>query len=219
MKLSRQSVFAATQTSGADSPKSTVREYAEAVLVALIIALFIRTFIVQTFKIPSGSMEGTLSIGDYLIVNKFIYGITIPLIDKKILNIKHPQQGDIIVFAYPKDESKDFIKRIVGIPGDQVEIRDKKVYVNGVPYNNPHAVFRDNNILPDRQAPRDNFGPVRVPRNSYFVMGDNRDNSYDSRFWGFVGEDKIKGRALIKYWSWDGEHLRVRRENIGRLID
>lgn len=131
----------------------------------------------------------------------------------------HPERGDIIVFKYPKDESRDLIKRVIGTPGDRIEIRDKKVYVNGALYENPHTVFRNNAILPESQGPRDNFGPVTVPYNSYFMMGDNRDNSWDSRFWGFVRKDTIKGKAFVKYWSWDSGHSGVRWGNIGRLID
>lgn len=198
--------------------KSSVRDYAESVFIALIMALFIRTFIVQPFKIPSGSMEETLAIGDHLLVNKFIYGIKVPFFGKTILDIGSPKRGDVVVFEYPKDESRDFIKRVIGTPGDIIEIRDKKVFVNSAPYKNPHEVFRATEILPKEEGPRDNFGPVKVPDNSYFVMGDNRDNSYDSRFWGFVGKEHIKGHAFIKYWSWDNNNLKVRWGNIGKPI-
>jgi signal peptidase I len=199
--------------------KHIVREYAESIIVAVILALIIRTFIVQAFKIPSGSMEDTLLIGDHLLVCKFIYGTKIPFTDSKVLKIRDPKRGDVIVFEYPEDPSKDFIKRVVGLPGDVVEGRDKKVFVNGKPFVNPHEIHKESDIIPKAQNPRDTFGPVTVPPDAYFVMGDNRDRSYDSRFWGFVKSSKIKGLAFIKYWSWDKEKFRVRIKNIGRLID
>lgn len=199
--------------------KSIVREYAESIIIALLLALVIRTYLVQAFKIPSGSMEDTLAIGDHLLVSKFIYGTKIPFTDSQIIKVRDPRQGDVIVFEYPEDPSKDFIKRVVGTPGDVVEGRDKKVYVNGRLYRNPHEVHKEREIIPKEMNPRDSFGPVTVPANSYFVMGDNRDRSYDSRFWGFVTRDKIKGLAFIKYWSWDRETFRPRMGSIGTLID
>jgi len=199
--------------------KHIVREYAESIIVAVILALIIRSFVVQAFKIPSGSMEDTLLIGDHLLVTKFLYGTKIPFTDTKILKIRDPKQGDVIVFEYPEDPSKDFIKRVVGLPGDVVEGKEKKVFVNGKPFENPHEIHKEKEIIPKAQNPRDTFGPVKVPADSYFVMGDNRDRSYDSRFWGFVKSPKIKGKAFIKYWSWDSDKFSVRFRNIGRLID
>jgi signal peptidase I len=199
--------------------KHIVREYAESIIVAIILALIIRTFIVQAFKIPSGSMEDTLAIGDHILVSKFIYGMKIPFTDTRFLKIRDPKRGDVMVFEYPEDPSKDFIKRVIGTPGDTVEVKDKKVYVNGTLYENPHEVHKEPEIIPKEQNPRDNMGPVKVPADSYFMMGDNRDRSYDSRFWGFVKYDKIKGLAFIKYWSWDNEHFRVRWRNIGKLVE
>jgi len=199
--------------------KSLVREYAESIIIALLLALVIRTYLVQAFKIPSGSMEDTLVVGDHLLVSKFIYGTKIPFTDSQIVKVRDPRRGDVIVFEYPEDPSKDFIKRIVGTPGDVVEGRDKKVYVNGRLYQNPHEVHKEREIVPRAMNPRDSFGPVTVPANSYFVMGDNRDRSYDSRFWGFVSRDKIKGLAFIKYWSWDSEKFRPRLGSVGKLID
>ena len=196
--------------------KHLVREYAESIIIAIILALIIRAFVVQAFKIPSGSMEDTLLIGDHLLVNKFIYGPMIPFTDKRLFKIRDPQQGDVIVFEYPEDPSKDFIKRVVGTPGDTVQGVDKKIYVNGKLYQNPHEVHKEQDIIPKEQNPRDTFGPVKVPEGSYFVMGDNRDRSYDSRFWGTVKKEKIKGLAFIKYWSW--ENWRVRWGSIGQLI-
>lgn len=204
-----------------DQPKKKhiVREYAESIVVAVILALIIRTLVVQAFKIPSGSMEDTLAIGDHILVNKFVYGMKVPYVDQKFFKLRDPKRGDVIVFEYPEDPSKDFIKRVIGTPGDTVEVKDKKVYVNGQPYENPHEVHKEKDVFPKEQNPRDNMGPVKVPAKSYFMMGDNRDRSYDSRFWGFVTSDKIKGLAFIKYWSWDNEHFRVRWRSIGKLID
>ncbi|MEI6702376.1 MAG: signal peptidase I [Deltaproteobacteria bacterium] len=199
--------------------KGLIREYAESIAIAILLALVIRTFLVQAFKIPSGSMEDTLVIGDHLLVSKFIYGTKIPLSDKRFLTLRDPRRGDVIVFEYPEDPSKDFIKRVVGIPGDVVEGKDKKVFVNGTHYQNPHEVHKEKDIIPKEMNPRDSFGPITVPENSYFCMGDNRDRSYDSRFWKFVRRDQIKGLAFIKYWSWDREKLRPRFGSIGRLIN
>jgi signal peptidase I len=198
--------------------KHVVREYAESIVIAVLLALVIRTFIVQAFKIPSGSMEDTLAVGDHILVNKFIYGLKIPF-DGRVLKLRDPHRGDVIVFEYPEDPSKDFIKRVIGVPGDTVEVKDKRVYVNGKLYANPHEVHKEKEVIPKELNPRDNKEAVQVPADSYFVMGDNRDRSYDSRFWGFVKTDKIKGLAFIKYWSWDKEKFRVRFGSIGKLID
>ena len=198
--------------------KGLIREYAESIAIAVLLALVIRTYLVQAFKIPSGSMEDTLAIGDHLLVSKFMYGTKIPFVDTRVLTIRDPRQGDVIVFEYPEDPSKDFIKRVVGVPGDVVEGKEKKVYVNGKQYDNPHEIHKEKDVIPKEMNPRDTFGPVTVPADSYFVMGDNRDRSYDSRFWKFVRRDQIKGLAFIKYWSWDREKLRPRFGNIGRLI-
>ena len=198
--------------------KGLIREYAESIAIAVLLALVIRTYLVQAFKIPSGSMEDTLAIGDHLLVSKFIYGTKIPFVDARVLTIRDPRRGDVIVFEYPEDPSKDFIKRVVGVPGDVVEGKDKKVYVNGKHYENPHEVHKEKDVVPKEMNPRDTFGPVTVPADSYFVMGDNRDRSYDSRFWKFVRRDQIKGLAFIKYWSWDSEKTMPRFGNIGQLI-
>jgi len=198
--------------------KGLFREYAESIIIAILLALVIRTYLVQAFKIPSGSMEDTLAIGDHLLVSKFVYGTKIPFVDKRVMTIRDPRQGDVIVFEYPEDPSKDFIKRVVGVPGDVVEGKEKKVFVNGKQYENPHEVHKEKDIIPKEMNPRDTFGPVTVPADSYFVMGDNRDRSYDSRFWKFVRRDQIKGLAFIKYWSWDRDKLRPRFGSIGNLI-
>lgn len=202
--------------------KSVLRDWTEALLVAAVLALIIRTFVVQAFKIPSGSMEDTLLIGDHLLVNKFVYGLQVPGADGRWLTIREPRRGDIVVFEFPEDRGKsfwqrrDFIKRVVGLPGDTVEIRDKKVFVNGQLHVVPEAVYKDGTLLP---GGRDNMPAVKVPAGHYFMMGDNRDRSYDSRFWGFVRNDEIKGLAFIKYWSWDSEKFSPRWNRIGRLID
>ncbi|SNB45763.1 signal peptidase I [Geobacter sp. DSM 9736] len=210
---------AVREAESAPKKKHIVREYAESIIIAVLLALVIRTFVVQAFKIPSGSMEDTLAIGDHILVSKFIYGTEIPFTNKKVLKIRDPRRGDVIVFEYPEDPSKDFIKRVVGTPGDVVEGRNKQVFVNGKLYVNPHEVHKEKEVIPKEMNPRDNFGPVTVPPDAYFVMGDNRDRSYDSRFWKFVTADKIKGLAFIKYWSWDKENFRVRFGSIGKLID
>jgi signal peptidase I len=199
--------------------KSKIREYAESILWAVLLALSIRTCVIQSFKIPSGSMEDTLVIGDCLLVNKFIYGIKVPFTDLRLPRLRDPQRGDVVVFRYPEDRSKDFIKRLIGVPGDEIQIRDKQVYVNGTVYQNPHEVHKDPQMQPRELTRRDNFGPVRVPANAYFVMGDNRDNSYDSRFWGFVPKVDVVGLAVIKYWSWDQSRWLPRWQRLGRLID
>ncbi|HEX9080068.1 MAG TPA: signal peptidase I [Desulfuromonadaceae bacterium] len=199
--------------------KSLFREYAESIIWALVLAFVIRSCVVQAFKIPSGSMEDTLAIGDHIFVNKFIYGIKLPFTDKRILKLRDPRRGDVMVFRYPEDRSKDFIKRVIGVPGDEILVRDKRVYVNGTLYQNPHEVHKEAGILSRGQSARDNFGPVRVPAGSYFMMGDNRDRSYDSRFWGFVTEGDIRGKAFIKYWSWDQDSWRVRWASIGQVIE
>ena len=183
--------------------KSVFREYFEAICIAILLALFIRTFIVQAFKIPSGSMLPTLLIGDHLLVNKFIYGIRVPFSGKILVPIVDPSKGDVVVFKFPKDKSVDYIKRVVGTPGDTVEIKNKKVFVNGIAAVDPHAHVSSPTVLDADASPRDNFGPVLVPEDRIFVMGDNRDNSYDSRFWGFVDQKDVLGKAFILYWSWD----------------
>ena len=188
-------------------------EYLEALAVALVLAFVIRTFVVQAFKIPSGSMLDTLLIGDHLLVNKFLYGTRIPFTDKVILPIEEPADGDVIVFEFPEDTSKDFIKRIIGAPGDVLEMKDKVVYRNGQKLDEPYVKHTD----PGIQARRDNFGPITVPPGKYFAMGDNRDESYDSRFWGFVDKDKIRGKAWVIYWSWDGPSD-IRFSRIGRMV-
>lgn len=174
------------------SGKSVVREYIEAFVIAIVLALVIRMFVVEAFKIPSGSMIPTLLVGDHLLVNKFMYKFT------------EPERGDVIVFKYPDDPSRNFIKRIIGVGGDTIEVRDKAVYLNGESQEEPYIQHISPETLPARYSPRDNFGPITVPPNSYFMMGDNRDSSLDSRFWKnrFVNRRAIVGKAFIIYWSW-----------------
>ncbi len=223
--------------------KSTAREYAEAILIALVLALFVRTFVVQAFKIPSGSMEETLLVGDHILVNKFIYWL------------RGVERGDVIVFRYPQDESRDFIKRVVGLPGDEVLLRGKRVYINCktparpencTPLKEPYAVFKPHGRA---QGPR-RSAPYRVPPGHYMVLGDNRNNSQDSRYWGFLKagnqldrlrlrfsgysidlpfpcslwsapcwDDKIRGAAFMIYWSWNGEAGSVRWGRLGSSIE
>ena len=172
--------------------KSIMREYAEAIVIAVVLALLIRMFVVEAFKIPSGSMIPTLLVGDHLLVSKFTYKFT------------EPKRGDIIVFKYPDDPSRNFIKRIIGVGGDSIEVRNKAVSVNNIPQNEPYIQHVDSGMFPAKSSPRDNFGPITVPPNAYFMLGDNRDSSLDSRFWDhrFVERRAIVGKALIIYWSW-----------------
>ncbi len=224
--------------------KSFYKEWVEPFLIAAVVALFIRQFVVEAFKIPSGSMIPTLTIGDHLLVNKFLYGPRIPFTDSRFFMGVEPKRGDIIVFKFPEDESKNFIKRVVGVPGDKIEIRKGILLLN----DQPVPITESKNIG-EKEAPgqsglwgtprifeeqlgsvthriqylRDqsgnDFGPVLVPKESVFVMGDNRDNSQDSRVWKFVKYEKILGKALIIYWSWDGNNGRwLRWERIGNLI-
>jgi len=195
--------------------KSRLRENLEAIVIAVLLALFIRAFVVQAFKIPSGSMEPTLQVGDHILVNKFIYGVKLPITNTTIIPVSEPERGDIIVFEYPVEPDKDFIKRVIGVPGDLIRIKDKKVYVNGKRADQYTIKKTDYDVVPGR---RDNYGPVTVPVDSYFVMGDNRDHSYDSRFWGYVKEGAIKGEAFIIYWSWDSEAFGVRWGRIGKVL-
>ncbi len=227
--------------------KSIYKEWVEPLLIAAVVALFIRQFAVEAFKIPSGSMIPTLTIGDHLLVNKFIFGspVDIPFTNVTLFHMpgfKHPQRGDIIVFKFPQDESKNFIKRVIGVPGDKLQIIKGRLYINdqvvpitpigppadnsveaGQSYGKPMlyeeqlgAVKHEIQYFHDQLG--ENFGPKVVPQDSVFVMGDNRDNSQDSRYWGFVKYNKILGKALIIYWSWDGNDRWVRWERIGSLI-
>ena len=192
--------------------KSTFREYVEALLLAIVLTVVIRGLVIQAFRIPTGSMEDTLLVGDFLFVNKMVYGseIDIGFGGNRILYyrfpaIGEPKPGDIIVFRYPDDPARDFIKRCVAVGGQVVEIREKVLYVDGRPREEPYAVHKDPRVLPRETSRRDNFGPFQVPQGHLFMMGDNRDNSHDSRFWGALPRNLVKGKAMFLYWSWDAD--------------
>jgi signal peptidase I len=204
--------------------KSTAREYFESVVVAVILALFIRTFVVQAFKIPTGSMENNLLVGDHLLVNKFVFGPTESVIERTLLPVNTVGRGDIVVFKYPEEPERDYIKRVIGLPGEKLELRAKRIYINDQPLDEPYVHFLE---PPRAEADmhevtstdlRERFGPVTVPANEYFVMGDNRDNSQDSRYWGFLPRDYIKGRALIIYWSYESQREDYETAGAGSTI-
>ncbi len=198
--------------------KSKIREFIEGIIAAVLIALLITTFVIKMYKIPSRSMVPTLLVGDQLVVNKLIYGIKIPYFRNTIIPITDPQRGDIIVFIYPKDRSIDFIKRVIGIGGDTIEIKDKKIFINGKVFTDNTGIYTDKIIYPGSVQPRDNFGPVTVPKGSLFVLGDNRDESMDSRFWGFVDLKDVQGKAFIIYWSWNHDERKIRWQRLGNLL-
>ncbi|MCQ2445051.1 MAG: signal peptidase I [Mailhella sp.] len=195
--------------------KSTLLEYAEAIVTAVLLALFVRTFLVQAYTIPSGSMLQTVQIGDFVIVNKTAYGVKIPFTDSYAYKGEGPRHGDIIVFKYPGDTSIDYIKRVVGVPGDVLEMRAKKLFRNGKEVSEPYIQI----TRPGTNGPLDNFGPITVPADSYFAMGDNRDNSSDSRVWGMVPRGYIHGKAWRIYWSWDGETHTPRWSRLGHAVE
>ena len=186
--------------------KSTIREYFESIVIAVILALFVRTWAVQAFKIPTGSMENNLLIGDHLIVNKMIFSPTLTGVERGVLPRRDIRRGDVIVFKYPEDPERDFIKRVIGLPGERLELRRKKIYINDKPIEEPYVRFLE--PPPAEDAARSDdlrawYGPVTVPEHQYFMMGDNRDNSQDSRYWGFLPETYIKGKALFIYFSFE----------------
>jgi signal peptidase I len=189
--------------------KSVAREYFESIVIAVVLALFIRTFVVQAFKIPTGSMEPNLLVGDHLLVNKFVFAPTISGLERALLPTRDVRRGDIVVFKYPEDPERDFIKRVIGLPGETVELKNHRVHINGRPLDEPYAHYLPrgtgglSETTPDDL--RENYGPVVVPPGALFAMGDNRDNSQDSRYWGFLPMQNIKGRALMIYWSFDGD--------------
>jgi signal peptidase I len=207
-----------------DFKKSTAREYLESIVIAVILALFIRTFVVQAFKIPTGSMENNLLIGDHLLVNKFVLGPTMWPIERALLPIGTIRRRDVLVFKYPEEPDRDFIKRVIGLPGETLEVREKKVYINGSPLDEPYAHY----LTPAADESqyhevtsfdvRERYGPVTVPPNQYFMMGDNRDNSQDSRYWGFLPRENIKGRALVIYWSYEAGRQDYQDEGAGATI-
>ncbi len=195
--------------------KTVIGEYAEALIWALALALVLTTFVVQAFKIPSGSMLETLQIGDHLLVNKFLYGLRNPFNDDYLLRGVEPKVGDIIVFRYPKDRSLDYIKRIAGVPGDTLEMRNKVLFRNGVEVKEPYTQHSQPLVM---IPGRDNWGPITVPEDKFFALGDNRDDSSDSRFWGFLDRKDIRGKAWRIYWSAEGlSNIRLNR--IGKLVE
>ena len=201
--------------------KSVAREYLESVVVAVILALFIRTFIVQAFKIPTGSMETNLLIGDHLLVNRVVYSPSLGAAESTILAKKPIRRGDVVVFKFPEDPSKDFIKRVIGLPGETVEVRDRTVFIDGKPLDEPYTHFLEPPLRRDDPEyalridnVRQSYGPKVVPAAQLFVMGDNRDNSRDSRYWGFLPADQVKGRALLVYWSYEASREEYRRTGV-----
>jgi signal peptidase I len=204
--------------------KSTVREYFEAMVTAVILAFFIRTFVVQAFKIPTGSMENNLLIGDHLLVNKFVFGPTASRIEHALLPMGTIKRGDILVFKYPVQPDRDFIKRVIGLPGETLEVREKKVYINGKMLDEPYVHYLDTYGGPSdlhevtSSDVREHFGPVTVPPDQFFMMGDNRDNSADSRYWGFLKRDYVKGRALMIYWSYESDREDYEQEGASATI-
>src|SRR6188508_1244134 len=205
--------------------KSTAREYFESICVAVILALFVRTFVVQAFKIPTGSMENNLLIGDHLLVNKFVFAPTLSRAEDILLPIDPIRRGDVLVFKYPEEPERDFIKRVIGLPGETVELREKKVYIDGKPLDEPYVHFLEPpgaGVGEFHEVTsfdvRERYGPVTVPPNHYFVMGDNRDNSQDSRYWGFLPRDYIKGKALVIYWSYESDREDYQDESAGATI-
>ena len=201
--------------------KSTVREYFESIVVAVILALFIRTWVVQAFKIPTGSMEQNLLVGDHLLVNKFVFGPAAFDSERLLLPVDRVKRGDIVVFKYPEEPERDFIKRVIGLPNETLEVRDKRVYINGRLLEEPYVHFTQPLGTGATEFAavdvRDRYGPVTTPLDHYFVMGDNRDNSQDSRYWGFLPAEYVKGKALFVYWSYDGL-MGSEREDVGSAV-
>jgi len=200
--------------------------------VALILAIFIRTFFVQAYKIPSGSMEPTLLIGDHILVNKIVFGLRMPdslfglqipglPYGRYLFRIESVHRGDVVVFVFPPDRSKDFIKRVIGIAGDTIQVKNGEVWLNGAKMPDPHGHYEVAASERSSASPRDNFGPITVPPGRLFMMGDNRDRSYDSRFWGFVDDNDVEGRATIIYWSWDSDSssiIPIRWNRFGMIV-
>ncbi|MGE5175416.1 MAG: signal peptidase I [Hyphomicrobiales bacterium] len=210
----------------APPPKGdSLKEWLKTLGIVLAVVITFRGVVAQAYQIPTGSMERTLLIGDYLYINKMLYGSEIDIgfqghrfFYYRFPAFRYPKPGDIIVFRYPMDPRQDFIKRCVAVGGQTVEIRDKQLYVDGVRRIEPYAIHEDPRVIPRDQSPRDNFGPYTVPKGFLFMMGDNRDNSLDSRFWGPLKEGMVKGKAIFTYFSWDKVHHDVRFERMFRPI-
>jgi signal peptidase I len=213
---------------------SELREWSEAIFIAFILAIVLRTFLIQAYKIPSGSMEPTLAIGDHIMVNKIRYGLRMPdsffgftpfageiPYGHYLLHFAQVHRGDVVVFVFPLDPTKDFIKRVIGVGGDTIQVKNGQVFLNGEPMPDPHAHLQVAPAERSQYSPRDNYGPTTVPAGEFFMMGDNRDQSYDSRFWGFVKRDEVEGRAMFIYWSWGADSqsfLGIRWSRFGMAI-
>jgi signal peptidase I len=235
----------ADESRGSISTGRWMWEWTKAICTAILLFLGVRTFLVEAFKIPTGSMEGTLLVGDFLLVNKAVYGAEIPGTHMRLPAFSHPRRGDVVVFLPPHEQDRNYVKRIVGVPGDTLRMVDKVLYVNGEPQVEPYArhvnpLYDDPNPsmrwqadfligdLRERRAyhpTRDNWGPLVVPPNKYFALGDNRDNSEDSRYWGFVDADAVRGRPILVYYSFDKDIAQplgcvtcVRWDRIGSFI-
>jgi signal peptidase I len=200
--------------------KSTTREYFESIVIAVILALFIRTWVVQAFKIPTGSMEQNLLIGDHLLVNKFVFSPTASDVEHWVLPADEVERGDIVVFKFPEEPERDFIKRVIGLPGETLEVRRKRVFINGEPLDEPYLrgqmpPIPEIGATVDR---RDTYGPITLPDGEYFMMGDNRDNSQDSRYWGPLPHDYLKGKAMVVYWSFDAQQPVIQEPGIGATV-
>ncbi|MHB8138382.1 MAG: signal peptidase I [Smithellaceae bacterium] len=172
----------------------------------------------EAYRIPSSAMAPTLLVGDHVLANKFIYGVKIPFFRKTIISVSEPKRDDVVIFIYPNDRTKNLIKRVIGVGGDTIEIINKKIFINGKEYSDSYSIHSDTVFYPAEVQPRDNFGPVTVPQNSLFVMGDNRDQSLDSRFWGFVDLKDVDGKAVMIYWSWNSETNSIRWERLNHLL-
>jgi signal peptidase I len=217
-----------------EAHSSELREWTEAIVIAFVLAIVLRTFLIQAYKIPSGSMEPTLAIGDHIMVNKMRYGLRMPdslfgltplageiPYGHYLFHLAQVHRGDVVVFVFPQDETKEFIKRVVGVAGDTVQVKNGEVFLNGEPMPDPHAHFEVAPQERSQYSPRDNYGPVVVPPGKFFMMGDNRDRSYDSRFWGFVNLDQVEGRAMFIYWSWGADSqspLGIRWGRFGKAV-
>ena len=201
-----------------EKTKSKVKEYIESIIIAILIALFIRTFIICAYKIPSRSMVPTLLVGDHILVNKFIYGVKIPLLRKLLFPSENPKEEKLLFSFIPMTGLKILSNESSALGGDKIEIKNKKIFINDKEYKDSFGIYSDNIIYPATMQPRDNFGPVTVPKDSIFVMGDNRDESLDSRFWGFVNLKDVEGKAFIIYWSWNREDHNLRWQRLGNLL-
>jgi len=203
-----------------EKKRGAAREWLDALIFAIILACIIRAFLIQAYRIPSSSMEDTILKGDHILATKYNYGLTIPFTTHKLWGKDWlPNRGDIIIFTFPLDHAMDFVKRVVGLPGDTIQVKDKVLYVNGEKYVTGHEKYTDPYIITEGKGKvRDNYGPVKIKKGFVFVMGDNRDQSYDSRFWGQLPVENIKGKALLIYFSWDSVHHRIRFSRIGHIL-